>query len=198
MSRFLRIVLPAIVIVAWLAVASVGGPYFGKISEVATNDRSSFLPESAESTRAQELIDQFSDLDYVPAIVVLENTDGVDEEDTSDLEELTTTLEDEGLLAADASPVIPAEDGDALQLILPVSSETTGDDVERIRAVIAETFPTAAASSGTADVKAPTVTADVYVTGPAGFAADLSEAERDAVFRATAAATYFPSETVQT
>ncbi|WP_413332231.1 MMPL family transporter [Brevibacterium sp. GP-SGM9] len=170
------ITLCAVLLIAWVGISGVGGPYFGKISEVATNDRSSFLPESAESTRAQELIDQFSDLDYVPAIVVLENTDGVDDAETTDLEDLTTTLEDEGLLAADASPVIPAEDGDALQLILPVSSETTGDDVERIRAAIADTFPTAAASSGTADVKAPTVTADVYVTGPAGFAADLSEA----------------------
>ena len=50
MSRFLRIVLPALVILVWLVVAGVGGPVFGKISEVATNDQTSFLPASAEPT----------------------------------------------------------------------------------------------------------------------------------------------------
>ena len=62
-GRGALLVLFAILLVAWVGVAGVGGPYFGKISEVATNDRSSFLPESAESTRAQEIIDRFSDDD---------------------------------------------------------------------------------------------------------------------------------------
>jgi RND superfamily putative drug exporter len=179
-ARRSLITLFAILLVAWVGIAGVGGPYFGKISEVATNDRSSFLPESAESTRAQEIIDRFSDDDYVPAIVVLDNTDGVTEDDSTALDDVAKQLDDGGLLAADASPVIPAEDGDALQIILPVSSETTGDDVERIRSVIADTFPTANAADATPDesgnVPTPATVADVYVTGPAGFAADLSEA----------------------
>ena len=75
------IALFAVLLVAWVGISGVGGPYFGKISEVATNDRSSFLPESAESTRAQDQIEKFSDLDYVPAIVVLENRDGVTDDD---------------------------------------------------------------------------------------------------------------------
>ncbi|WP_166969057.1 MMPL family transporter [Brevibacterium atlanticum] len=179
-ARRSLITLFAILLVAWVGIAGVGGPYFGKISEVATNDRSSFLPESAESTRAQEIIDRFSDDDYVPAIVVLENTDGITDDDTDALDDVAKKLEDDGLLAADASPAIPSEDGDALQLILPVSSDTTGDDVERIRAVIADTFPTANAADATPDesgnVATPATVADVYVTGPAGFTADLTEA----------------------
>ncbi|WP_181274014.1 MMPL family transporter [Brevibacterium oceani] len=179
-ARRSLITLFAILLVAWVGIAGVGGPYFGKISEVATNDRSSFLPESAESTRAQEIIDRFSDDDYVPAIVVLDNTDGVTEDDSIALDEVAKKLDDDGLLAADASPVIPAEDGDALQIILPVSSETTGDDVEKIRDFISSAFPTANAADATPDesgnVPTPATVADVYVTGPAGFAADLSEA----------------------
>lgn len=170
----------AVLLVAWVGISGVGGPYFGKISEVATNDRSSFLPESAESTRAQDQIEKFSDLDYVPAIVVLENSDGVTDDDSVALDDMAKELDDDGLLAADASPVIPSDDGDALQLILPVSSDTTADDVEKIRDVIANTFPTANAADATPDesgnVATPTTVADVYVTGPAGFAADLTEA----------------------
>jgi RND superfamily putative drug exporter len=168
----------AVLLVAWVGISGVGGPYFGKISEVATNDRSSFLPESAESTRAQDQIEKFSDLDYVPAIVVLENSDGVTDDDRSRLDELTKTLEDDDLLAADPSPAIPSDDGEALQLILPVSQATTSDDVESIRSAIGKVFPTAVAADMTSDqsAEAPTTVADVHVTGPAGFSADLSEA----------------------
>ncbi|WP_169251017.1 MMPL family transporter [Brevibacterium sp. 'Marine'] len=172
------IALFAVLLVAWVGISGVGGPYFGKISEVATNDRSSFLPESAESTRAQDQIEKFSDLDYVPAIVVLENSDGVTDDDRSRLDELTQTLVDDDLLAADASPLIPSDDGDALEVILPVSAETTADDVERIRDAIGEAFPIAAAADTSPNQSGslPTTVADVYVTGPAGFAADLTEA----------------------
>ncbi|WP_082819230.1 MMPL family transporter [Brevibacterium linens] len=168
----------AVLLVAWVGISGVGGPYFGKISEVATNDRSSFLPESAESTRAQDQIEKFSDLDYVPAIVVLENSDGVTDDDRSRLDELTKTLEDDDLLAADPSPAIPSDDGEALQLILPVSQATTSDDVESIRDAVGTVFPTAVAADMTSDqsAEAPTTVADVHVTGPAGFSADLSEA----------------------
>ena len=176
-GRKLLIALFAVLLVAWVGVAGIGGPYFGKISEVSTNDRSSFLPQSAESTKAQALIDQFSDLDYVPAIVVLENKDGISDSDRSDLKDLTATLEDKKLLAADASPIIPSEDGDALELVLPVSTDTTADDVEQIRSIIAETFPIAGeAATANGAANDATTSANVQVTGPAGFSADLSEA----------------------
>ncbi|GAA1948222.1 efflux RND transporter permease subunit [Brevibacterium antiquum] len=174
-ARHWLIALFAVLLVAWVSIAGVGGPYFGKISEVATNDRSTFLPESAESTKAQSLIDEFSDDDYVPAIVVLENRDGITDQDTEDLDDLTKTLGDEGLLAAEASPAIPAEDGDALELILPISSETTAEDVEAIRSLITDEFsPTTNGTDGTRSDSGTGVS--IHVTGPAGFSADLSEA----------------------
>jgi RND superfamily putative drug exporter len=109
---------------------------------------------------------------------VLENSDGVTDDDRSRLDELTKTLEDDDLLAADPSPAIPSDDGEALQLILPVSQATTSDDVESIRDAIGKVFPTATAADMTPDqaAEAPTTVADVHVTGPAGFSADLSEA----------------------
>jgi RND superfamily putative drug exporter len=166
------IALFSILLIAWVGIAGVGGPYFGKISDVATNDRSTFLPESSESTRAQEIIDQFSDDDAVPAIVVLADSDGVSDDDSTALNDLADSLDDDGVLAADASPAIPSDDGEALELVLPVSSENTADDVESIRAAIADAFPDSTHGSGTDDGTA----VSVHVTGPAGFAADLTEA----------------------
>lgn len=49
--RWVRILLPAILILAWLTGAAVGGPYFGKVDEVSSNDQTTFLPESAELRR---------------------------------------------------------------------------------------------------------------------------------------------------
>ena len=37
----------ALLISAWVAAAGLGGPLFGKVDEVSTNDQTSFLPESA-------------------------------------------------------------------------------------------------------------------------------------------------------
>ena len=44
------------IIVAWLAVAGIGGPYFGRIDEVSSNDLATFLPANADSTRVKDEI----------------------------------------------------------------------------------------------------------------------------------------------
>ncbi|GEO91838.1 hypothetical protein KFL01_11440 [Kocuria flava] len=90
--HWLRILLPALLIVGWLAVAGVGGPYFGKISEVSTNDQSSFLPESTESTRVTNLQGEFRDSDAVPAIVLLVREGGLEAGDRAWAEELTAAV----------------------------------------------------------------------------------------------------------
>lgn len=68
--RWLRILLPAALILVWLAAAGIGGPYFGKVSEVSSNDQTSYLPESADATQVQALLRDFNDSDAIPAIVV--------------------------------------------------------------------------------------------------------------------------------
>ena len=59
-TRWLRIGIPVLLVLIWLVGGSVGGPYFGKIDEVATNDQSSFLPSSAESTQVQDRLADFT------------------------------------------------------------------------------------------------------------------------------------------
>src|SRR5699024_6133726 len=127
----------AILLVAWVGITGVGGPYFGKISDVATNDHPTFLTESSEPTRPKKVIDHFSDDDTMTVVVVLADSDGVSDDASTPLNDLADSLDDDGVLAADASPAIPSDDGEALELVLPVSSENTADDVESIRAAIA-------------------------------------------------------------
>ena len=52
--RTLRILIPALLVLVWLTVAAIGGPYFGKVSEVSSNDPTAYLPTTAEATQVQE------------------------------------------------------------------------------------------------------------------------------------------------
>ncbi len=71
--RWLRILLPAVLLLGWLIAAGFGGPTFGKLSSVSSNDQASFLPANAESTQARARVQRFTGSDAIPAIVVVES-----------------------------------------------------------------------------------------------------------------------------
>ena len=60
-------------IISWLAIGGFSGAAFSKISTVQENDNSSFLPDSAESTIAGEIIVKFSQQsqDLLPTLLLL-------------------------------------------------------------------------------------------------------------------------------
>ncbi|RUQ04295.1 efflux RND transporter permease subunit, partial [Curtobacterium sp. HSID17257] len=161
MPRFLRVVLPALVILVWLVVAGVGGPVFGKISEVATNDQTSFLPASADATKVQERAEEFRQASGAPAIVVLERDGGLTRDDLATATRIAETLDQRDDVQG-TSPVIPSEDGDAAEIVATLTEDAdTGDAVTAIRGAVDDALPSGVAG---------------YVTGPAGFTADLTEA----------------------
>lgn len=156
-----RVLLAAFFTLAWLAIAGIGGPYFGKISEVSTNSQTDFLPASAESTQVVEQQGAFLGADAVPAIVVFEADGELTEAHRTYLEGLTEQLAASGTFAGEASPVIYSEEGQAAQLVLSLpADDDTGAVVEQVRGEL-EDGPDGLAA---------------YVTGPAGFSADLTEA----------------------
>ena len=69
------------VVLGWLVVGGVAGPYSGKLGDVATNDNASFLPTDAEATRAQNLAAGFVEKETTPALVVYERTSGITDAD---------------------------------------------------------------------------------------------------------------------
>lgn len=169
-ARWLRIVVPTVLVLVWLALAGFGGPTFGKLSGVSSNDQAAFLPASAESTEVQDWQKRFTDSGSIPAIVVVE-ADG-----TIPKSELGTTYADlgtalgqvegvqapaDGATTSVAGP-IPSEDGRAVEYIVPVA------DSNEVKTVVADLRKTVEGALPAG--------AQAWVTGPAGLTADLVNA----------------------
>ena len=173
-----------VAIVAWLAIGGVSGPVFSKISSVQENDNSAFLPESAESTIASDVIVKFQDqsAELLPTLILLEgemdpatnpalfariNEYAVElpEKVLPESGEKLSTYFAQGIPLA----VIPSTDGKAALISVQINSvlagESIGDEpalpllIEFMREDVEETF-------GSADI-------DSYVTGAGGIIADL-------------------------
>lgn len=161
-TRLMRIFLPALLILVWLVGAGVGGPYFGKVSEVSSNSQTTYLPESADATQVQEQLGDFTDSESIPAIVVMVSDDPLTQQDTAQLNEVVAGLSALDIVSDEVSPAIPSEDGRAVQVFVPLnpSAELT-ESVEKLSETLTQQTPDYVST---------------YVTGPAGFTADLSAA----------------------
>ncbi|GEE01594.1 membrane protein [Gordonia spumicola] len=156
-----RVGLPALAILVWLVIAGVAGPMAGKLSQVTTDDASAFLPASAESTRVEAMLPDFTDTEFFPAIVVAENPAGWSAYDSRFLTDALAPLQGSEGFAGQFSPALPSADGTAAQLFVPVATAgEPADAVESIKAALAD--------------PPPGVT--VRLTGPAVQVADLSSA----------------------
>ncbi len=158
---WLRIVVPAVLIAIWFGLGSVGGPYFGRVSEVSSNDATTFLPASADATKVQKLLVDFSDSSAIPAIVLLTRDGGLTTSDRDAATRIVSSLALTPGVAKGVSPAIASRDGKAIEIVVPIESKDAGVTVKAIRASLA-----ADAFGGLRH----------YVTGPAGFTADLTAA----------------------
>ncbi|GAA4282674.1 efflux RND transporter permease subunit [Brevibacterium daeguense] len=158
--RWLRILLPALLILGWLAGASVGGPLFGRVDEVSSNDQTLYLPESADASGVQQKLDEFTDSDALPAVVVFVSDEELTDSQLEVIGERVAAAADLPVVVDDVSPPIPSEDGLAAQSFVPLDADVdTGEAVETLSAELRDGLP--------GDIT-------VYVTGPAGFSADLA------------------------
>ena len=157
--RALRILLPALIIVGWLVAASLGGPLFGKVDEVSSNDRTAYLPSSSDSARVQELQTRFAGSDEIPAIVVASSDDTLTEAQRTALSDAVAATTDIAGVGDDVSPALVSEDGKAVQAFIPIRSDAElGDVVAQLRSSLDKAAPEGV---------------HVFITGPAGFSADL-------------------------
>jgi RND superfamily putative drug exporter len=154
--------LPALLVVLWLMVGAVGGPFTGRLADVATNDNAAFLPESAEATEVEHLQREFSDEQVLPAVVVAERSSGVTREDLDFLAGRAAAVARIDGVAGRAAPPEPSEDGEAAQFVVPITgSGEPGEVVAEVREELVRGAPDGLT---------------VLVTGPAGQIADLVEA----------------------
>jgi RND superfamily putative drug exporter len=151
----------------WIVVVAVAGPLAGKLNGAQQNDSSAWLPKNAESTQVVELAKRFAPSDVFPALVVYERAGG------------PVTAADRVKVAADARRFagvkdvtgkvlgpLPAQDGRALQVVVPIRVAEEGNGWEELTPRIEELRSIARADTGGLGV---------YVTGPAGYFADFAE-----------------------
>ncbi|GAB3942859.1 hypothetical protein GCM10027614_30640 [Micromonospora vulcania] len=151
-----------VVVLAWLVIGGVAGPYSGRLGEVATNDNAAFLPTDAEATRAQDLAGEFVDRQTIPALVVYERPAGITDADRQRVSADAARFAQVSGVITPLPPPIPSEDGQALQVVVPVDDaegEEIGTVVEKLRDI----------AGGDRDGLS------VDIAGPAGLLADLIE-----------------------
>ncbi|MBL0885141.1 MMPL family transporter [Myceligenerans indicum] len=160
--RWLRVTLPATLILIWLAGAAVGGPFFGRIDEVSSNDRTAYLPTTAEATQVQELLPGFTEGDAIPAVIVFTAPAGLTDGDVAAIDGGLAAAQSLDAVDGTVSPAIVSDDGDAAQAFVPLSGSA---DIAEATTELRDTLTRAAPG----DVQ-------VAITGPAGFASDLTGA----------------------
>ncbi|MEU5790826.1 MMPL family transporter [Micromonospora purpureochromogenes] len=151
-----------LVVLGWLVVGGIAGPYSGKLGEVATNDNASFLPADAEATRAQDLAGGFVERESTPALVVYERGSGITDADKQRAAADTARFAQIPGVVGPLPPPIPSQDGQALQVVVPID-EADGEEIGRVVEEL----------RGIAGGDRDGLTVDV--AGPAGLLADLIE-----------------------
>ncbi|GGX59436.1 MMPL family transporter [Streptomyces fructofermentans] len=164
--RRARWLIPVVLLVAWLGIGGMLGPYAGKLGEVATNDQAAFLPRSAESTKVVAEQRAFQQDETLPAVVVWTGPgsggDSFAESHRAEATRALASLADTPGVVGGVSPALPSEDGKALQGVLqlrPDLGEELPVALERIQA----------AADGVAGSTA-------QLAGPAASQADLADA----------------------
>ena len=159
-----RALLPGVVLlVSLFVVLPVAGTLSGKLSAVIENDQAAFLPDSAESTKSLELETRFAGSQDIPALIVWERKGGVTDADTAAVDEAVQRIDDVEGVAGPASAPIPSEDGEALQVVVPLPGDNSA--FETLPGIV-EDVTEAAQVEGLPS----------YVTGPGGQFADFAAA----------------------
>ncbi len=158
-GRWVRVGIPVVLVLIWLVGGSIGGPYFGKVDEVSSNDRSSFLPQSADATQVNERLPDFLGDDSIPAVVVVASESELTDDQLAEVQTLADDISGIDGVLDGVSPPITSEDGLAAQIFVPIDAEgEIAEIVGEIRTLLLDDL--------TGDLEG-------WVTGPAGFTADL-------------------------
>ncbi len=160
-KTLLRVLLPLLVIFVWLSLSGVGGPYFGKIEEVSSNDLATFLPKSAESTKVNSELGKFLSDNTIPIMVVFESQNSLTQDHKAQVLKASEAIRDTGHVKGQMSPPITSEDSKAMFVVVPLDSNS--EFVEVIGEIKSA-------------VEGSKVNLSYKFTGPAMFARDLNKA----------------------
>jgi RND superfamily putative drug exporter len=163
----------------WLLLLVGSSVFASRLADVQNNEASSWLPESAESTRVFEKLEPFQDPNAIPTIVVYERAGGLTDDDLAAVEEHAKEF-------AELEGIAAAKEGRPPSVISPATAEQFGFPAISQDGEVAQTVVTFDLGSegwnkmpgiaddlrGIADLDG----ADVYIAGVGGQAADSAEA----------------------
>ncbi len=190
----LRALVIVLSLAVWLGVGAFGGMAQGKLSQVQSNDAASFLPASSESTKAAEANRGFVDTKTLPALVVFtapsgetasprqiaavqEFADGIGALPISGADPAAGDPATVGDVLTADPVVVPSQDGKAL--LIPISLDgtaaegTLADDESVIGGVVGSIREALSTDLGATADSVGELGLNAWVTGPAGFVADL-------------------------
>ena len=147
----------------WIIVLVGSSGFAAKLTDVQNNEASSWLPSSAESTRALERMSAFQDQNAIPTVVVYERSSGLTQDDLAAASAQVSDFANLDGVEGEVLGPFPSEDGQAAQTIVTFNFGKDGwnsmpDAVDELRK--------AAAIDGV----------NVHIAGPGGQAADSAEA----------------------
>ena len=161
----LRWLLPALLVLGWLALGGALGPLAGKLGDVAESGSAAYLPRNAEATEALELAGRFGRAESLPGVLVYARDGGLTAADEATIArhagEIQARLGDR-LAEPPAGPVRSA-DGRAAQVVLLFA----GTDMFKIAPLVEDVRELVGDPGG--GLRA-------HVAGPAGVQADLDGA----------------------
>jgi putative drug exporter of the RND superfamily len=155
-----------VALAAWVLLLLLTSSVAGRLADVQQNDAASYLPADAESTRALALQREASGSDAVPAVVVYERPGGLRPGDVAAVAADREALLDLVTVDGEPPPPVPAQDGEAVQLLLPLGEDDGLAFAEEVR-VLRETVGSDADGGVREDGLL------VWVTGPGGLQGDL-------------------------
>ncbi len=124
-----RWVFPAVVALLWLVIGGPLGAFAGKLAEVQENDNAAYLPRSAESTEALDVLLGFQEEETFPTTIVFFREGGLTDADNAAIQSYAAELADVKNVVKDGvSDPIPSGDGSAAQLIV----QTAGSEGEEV------------------------------------------------------------------
>ncbi len=147
--------------VVFLAIGLSG--FAAKLTSAQSNEASSWLPDSAESTRALDKMTPFQDPNALATVIAYERSSGLTEEDMATAKQQAAELAKLDGVTGQVIGPIPSPDGKAMQTVVTFDFGENGwqempDVVDKIHEIAPE-------SDGL----------KVYVTGTGGQAADQAE-----------------------
>jgi putative drug exporter of the RND superfamily len=154
-----------LVVAFWLALVALAGPLAGKLGDVQKNSFESWVPGSAESTKAFRLAEQnFGQGDTIPTIVVYARSGGLTEADRAKVDADFADLVPDAK-RGELPPVVMSQDGEAALLSLPLEGSMDGEGevaakVDQIKDIVQANAPPGL---------------EVKVTGAGGSIADFDE-----------------------